>query len=179
MKKVITLILLTFLTACGHTSALRNAKQPEKQVSLHKYDHVVVKDFRDGVSKTGKDPHVIKTGKEFANSISEKLKEKKIFKTVERNKVNTKEKCFIIDGKITETDEGNAAARLLVGAGRSKFKADVDVKGSDCKDKIASIDVDKKSWALGGAIAASQDVNSHMDSASNTIADEIEQAKKQ
>lgn len=179
MKKITSLILLLVLAACGHTSALRDSKHPEKKVSLQKYEHAVVKDFNDGVSKDGKDQSIIKTGKKFADKISNKLKEKNIFKTVERNKVNTKEKCLIIDGKITGSDEGNSTARLLIGAGRSKFKADVDVKGTDCKAKIASIDVDKKSWALGGTIAASQDVNSHMDSASSTIADEIEQAKKQ
>ena len=180
MKKFICFALITLLSACGTTSSLRNAKSPATRTDLSSYNYVIVNDFKDGVSKSQDDPAIISEGKKFADIIAKDIKAKNEFAKVERN-INSTDNAILIDGKITQHSEGNTAARMLLGfgAGSSHFDAAVYIKDNKTKNTLGNIDVDKTSWALGGAIAASQDVNSHMNDASAKIANELVLAKKE
>ncbi len=167
------------LSACGTTSNLRSA---EKSANLHdfsKYNYVIVNDFKDNVSKNSDDPNIISEGKRFADIIASAIKSKKIFDKVDRN-TESINNALLIDGKITKHSEGNSVARMLVGfgAGSAKFDAEVYIRDNETKQLLATIDVNKMSWLLGGTIAGSQDVKSHMHSAASKIADECAAAKK-
>ena len=63
-------------------------------------------------------------------------------------------------------------------SGSSHFDAKVCFKDNETKNILGTIDVDKQSWALGGALAGTQDVKSHMESAAEKIVSEITKAKQ-
>lgn len=179
VKNFIFLTLAFALSGCGTTSHLRNSQGSHTYPDLSGYNHLIINDFGDGVSKSQDDQKILSEGKRFADIITTEVKAKKIFDKVERNtKYNGK--ALLIDGKITEYQEGSAAARMLIGlgAGSSHFDAKVNIKDNKTKKNLGEIDVNKMSWALGGAIAASQDVKSHMNSAASKIANELASAKK-
>jgi ribosomal silencing factor RsfS len=67
---------------------------------------------------------------------------------------------------------------LGFGAGSSRFDAKINIRDNNTKELLGSIDVNKMSWLLGGAIVGSQDVKSHMNAAASKIADECANAKK-
>jgi len=167
------------LCACGTTSSLRNAANPTKPLSLAKYNNVIVNDFKDGTTKSHNDPVVIKSGKKFSDLIASKIIKKKIFNKVERKPISTPH-TIIIEGTITQCEEGNKALRTAIGLGTgiSHFDATVILKDNRTKKTLGNIDVNKMSWALGGITAGMQDVDSHMESAASSIADALEEAKK-
>ncbi|XVN40967.1 MAG: DUF4410 domain-containing protein [Rickettsia endosymbiont of Argas persicus] len=179
MNKLILFIIALILTSCGSTSHIKNSKN-NSLANFSNYDTVIVNDFVDGVSKTGNDPNVIAEGKKFADMIASSIKSKNSFKSVERNIVDPEQKAILIDGKITKYDEGNGVMRVLIGfgAGRSHFDAKVNIRDNQTKENLGFVDVNKCSWLLGGAIAGSQDIKSHMNSAGSSIAKECNMAKK-
>lgn len=165
------------LSACGTTSGLKSADAGSgtaaKPVALQAYDKVVVLNFADNAESA---PH--KGGEAFAAAIAKKVADSKAFSSVVRGKQAGK--AIVVSGKVREYKEGNAALRGLVGfgAGSSYFDADVTFADNQTGKPLGSIAVDKNSWALGGVIAATQDVKSHMDSAADTIAEELKKAKQ-
>ena len=173
-------VLALMLSACGSTSKLHKTQNPSINYDLSSYNCVVVNDFADGVSKSNSDEKIINAGKKFADTIASEIESKKVFNNVERN-ANSTNSCLLIDGKVTKCDEGNAAARMLFGfgAGSSHFDADVYIRDNKTNQILGEIKVGQMSWALGGAIAASQDVFSHIKTASSKIARELVLAKKQ
>jgi hypothetical protein len=180
MKTITILILPLVLSACGSTSKLRSAHESNNHLpDFSQYHRVIVNDFTDGSSKSCDDPNVISEGKRFADIIASSIKAKNLFNQVERN-VESKDNALLIDGKITKYHEGNPVMRTLVGfgVGSSKFEAKVNIRDNETKQHLGSIDVNKMSWALGGVIAGTQDVKSHMNSAASKIADECAVAKK-
>ncbi|MCC8368778.1 MAG: DUF4410 domain-containing protein [Rickettsia endosymbiont of Oxypoda opaca] len=179
MKNFIFLILMLLLSACGSTSGIRNTQKSTDLPNFSKYDCVIVNDFIDSTSKSSNNPHVISEGKKFADIIANLIKSKKLFNIVERN-VDSTTTAILIDGKITKYNEGNAVMRTLIGfgAGSSQFDAKINIRDNETKQLLGTIDVNKMSWALGGAIAGTQDVKSHMNSAASKIADECAIAKK-
>ncbi len=179
MKNIIFLILTIILSSCGSTSSIRNAQPSESRISFSNYDYIVVNDFGDGTSKSSDDPHIISEGKRFADLIASAIKSKKSFDKVQRN-VNSTDRAILIDGDITRYDEGNAVMRILIGlgAGSSHFNAKINIKDNETKELLGSMDANKMSWALGGTIAGSQDVKSHMNSVADSIACECVSAKK-
>jgi len=179
MKKLLFVSLALMLTGCGTTSNLKNAKEPSAQISLIHYNSVVVNDFKDGVTKEKSNTDILAEGVRFADMIADGLRAKKVFSSVERNKEYC-DNAVLVDGEITEYKEGNAAARLLIGlgAGSSHFDATVNIKDCTTKEILGVVKVDKMSWALGGGIAASHDVNYHMKSSSKAIGDQLAKAKK-
>ncbi|WP_020396657.1 DUF4410 domain-containing protein [Thiolinea disciformis] len=116
-------------------------------------------------------------GEAFAKRIASKVAQTKAFESVSREQASGK--ALVISGKIREYKEGNVALRALIGfgAGSSYFDADVAFSDNETGKKIGDIKVDKNSWALGGVIAATQDVASHMDSAASSIANQLKKAK--
>jgi len=117
-------------------------------------------------------------GKSFSDKIALSIANTGAFQNVERSM--TEGKSILIDGDITRYEEGNPTMRLLIGfgAGSSYFDAIVNLKDAQTGEKIGDIVVDKNSWALGGGIAAAQDVNAHMQSAAETIAENLANAKQ-
>ncbi|WP_341747440.1 MULTISPECIES: DUF4410 domain-containing protein [unclassified Candidatus Tisiphia] len=179
MKNIIFLILTIILSSCGSTSSIRNAQPSESRVDISNYDYIIINDFKDGTSKSSNNPHVISEGKRFADMIASSIKSKKLFDKVQRN-VDSTDRAILIDGKITKYSEGNAVMRTLIGfgVGSSHFNAKINIKDNETKKLLGSIDANKMSWALGGVIAGSQDVKSHMNSVASNIACECEIAKK-
>ena len=191
MKKIALLTLILILSGCGSTSQMRNAQKSDNnqgsnnsknivnRPDLSKYTYVIVNDFGDGVSKSHDDSNIISEGKRFADIISSSIKSKNLFDKIERN-TNSPESALLIDGNITQYEEGNVALRTLIGlgAGSSHFDAKVNIKDNITKELLAEIDVDQMSWALGGIMAGSQDVKSHMNLSAKKIADEVAIAKK-
>jgi hypothetical protein len=179
MKKLSLIILLLILTSCGSTSQMRNAqKMDAPRPDLSSYHTIIINDFSDGVSKDQKDAKIIEGGKRFADMIATEIKSKNAFNKVERN-IESTDDALLIDGKITQYEEGNPAMRAMIGlgAGSSHFDAEVFFKDNKTKKILSDIKVDQMSWALGGIMAATQDVKSHMMAASTKIASELVAAK--
>jgi hypothetical protein len=166
------------LSACGTTSGLKNASDSKVKLDLSRYDTVIINNFEDGITESKSDPKIIEYGVKFSDIIATKLESKKIFSNIQRN-VQSTENALLIDGDVTQLDEGNAIARTMLGfgAGSSHFDAKVYFRDNATKEIVGDIIVDKTSWALGGVIAGSQDVKSHMESAASTIAEELKASK--
>lgn len=179
MKTLASLVLTLILSACGSTSSIRSAQKSSDLPNFRDYHYIIVNDFKDGVSKSSDDPHILAEGKRFADIIASLIKSKNLFAKVARN-VESTDTALLIDGKITKYSEGNAVMRTMIGfgAGSSYFDAIVNISDNTTKQHLGSIDVNKMSWALGGVIAGSQDTKSHMNSAAAKIADECATAKK-
>lgn len=88
--------------------------------------------------------------------------------------------AVLIDGTIMHFDEGNVALRGFIGlgAGQSAFDAKIYIKDPATGQVLGIITARKKSWALGGLIAASQDVKSHIKVVARKVAAELEKAKQ-
>ncbi|MFY9589963.1 DUF4410 domain-containing protein [Rickettsia endosymbiont of Halotydeus destructor] len=179
MNKFIFLIMAVILSACGSTSSIKNSQKLDGLPNFNNYNVVIVNDFTDGVSKQGNDPNILAEGKRFADMIVSSIKSKNIFNAVERNVVDSSQHAILIDGRVIKYDEGNGVMRMLVGfgAGRSHFDAKVNIRDNQTNKSLGLIDVNKCSWLLGGAIAGSQDIKSHMNSAASKIATECAIAK--
>jgi hypothetical protein len=179
MRIYIFLAVMMLLSACGTTSNLRNTDNSAHLPDFTSYNTVVINDFTNGVTKKKDDAQIISEGKKFADIIATSIKKEKVFNNVERNSTSASH-ALLIDGEITEYEQGNSALRFMVGfgAGSSHFDAKVYFKDNVTKNILGNIDVDKQSWALGGALAATQDVKSHMESSASKIANEIAKAKQ-
>lgn len=191
MKKTVLVasafLVASVLTGCGTTSDIRKqgsagataavtgeaVAAKSAAVDFAKYDTVVVLDFDNKVMPANET-----MGKSFSDKIALSIANTGAFQNVERSM--TEGKAILIDGDITRYEEGNPTMRLLIGfgAGSSYFDALVNLKDAETGEKIGDIMVDKNSWALGGGIAASQDVNAHMQSAAETIAENLANAKQ-
>jgi len=118
-------------------------------------------------------------GAEFAQILATEIRSRGVFEEVIVSDDATDEKALLVEGVVKRFKQGNAAARLLIGfgAGSSNFDADVYIKDLSTGDTIGTVIVDKNSWALGGAVAMTQDMRSHMVSAAKKIAADLEKAK--
>jgi hypothetical protein len=174
---VVVVCTALLLSACGTTSGLKSAdagsSAAAKPVALQGYDKVVVLNFTDNAESA---PH--KGGETFAATIAKKVADSKAFSSVARSK--SAGKAIVVSGKVREYKEGDAVLRGLIGfgAGSSYFDADVNFTDNQTGKPMGEITVDKNSWVLGGLAAATQDVKSHMDSAAETIAEELKKAKQ-
>jgi hypothetical protein len=177
------------LAACGTTSGVRSNASPESKAVLPDvsgYDKVVVLNFTDATDKSSikeKDLRaysdtVSTATRTFADLIANKLRSTGAFPEVVRSPAEGK--TLQITGRITRLAEGNTAARLLVGfgAGSAYFDATTELVDAESGKKLGEIVTDKNSWALGGAIAAAQNVQSFMDGAAKKIATELSTLKQ-
>lgn len=174
MRQFLLLCMLLTLAACGSTSGIKSTEGEAIDLNLSSYENVVVLDFGDATKKTNVPDFA---GKEFADRIAAKIREKQVFKKVSRAPLE--EKSVVVSGNITKYTEGSSALRLLVGfgAGSSHFDANVNLMDSQSKQKLGEIIVDKKSWVLGGIMASTQTVDGFMNGAAKKIASEIADAK--
>jgi hypothetical protein len=78
-------------------------------------------------------------------------------------------------------EEGSTALRLWVGmgAGSSYFDARIELRGGPEENTLGNWQVDRNSWGLGGAFAATQTVEEFMKSAAEKVGKELAAAKKQ
>ena len=169
--------LFFVLTGCGTTSNLKpadNTAGAKKAISLAGYNKVIVLNLKE--NKASK---AFKGGETFSNYVAAELENKKIFSVVSRKK--DKSRAIVIDGKVTNYDKGNVVAKMLIGftAGNSNFDATVNISDNQTGKKLGTILVDKNSWALGGALAVAQTVETLMQSAASSIAEELGKAKKE
>jgi len=170
MKKIqiglLTLVSI-FLASCGTTSSLpKTANKSGKSFSK-----VIVKDFSSQVADTAVQSKVAIAQKSFADLIASEVEKTGRFTKVSRSG-NLDSDTLLIDGAITEYDDGNAVLRTLIGfaAGNSNFNS--NVRFSDKSGSLGTVQVDKNSWALGGIAAATQTAESFIPGAAKKVAKE-------
>ncbi|MDA0781179.1 MAG: DUF4410 domain-containing protein [Rickettsiales bacterium] len=148
-----------------------------KKIDLSDYEVVFVQDFENKIPGSSSSALVDLAGKNYADKIAHKLDLAGVFEKVSREPVDGK--ALVVAGDITEYDDGNAALRMMIGftAGNANFNADVYVIDNETKERLGHIAVDKNSWALGGAIAMSQNANVLMEDSVSKVVSQITGAK--
>ena len=106
-----------FLVGCGTTSSIYSPSKPEKAVNLQNYDHVIVNNFYDRVPNTREYKKIRNAGRDFAYLIATKLRSYNVFKSVKMNKHNVQKNTLLVEGKITQYEQGDANLRNLIGFG--------------------------------------------------------------
>ena len=171
--------LAIVLTACGSTSKMQRASDAA-EIDLSAYSTIVVADFANRPAKPPKgdkrvayDAEVAAASQRFGQMVLNELRAIGVRGEIVRG--DAAPGALVIGGEITRYKEGNAALRLIVGfgAGSSYFDATVRFVDADSGRELATIAVDKNSWPLGGALAALQDSDSHMQGAAARIAEEV------
>lgn len=175
--KTLACISVFIIYSCGSTSSL-SSKKGINNPDLTIYENVVVELFSDRTKKNNVPDYFLKN---FQDKITSSIKEKNIFESVEDKIIDSTniKNTLLIKGFVTRYSEGNPTLKLMVGfgAGSSYLDAKVYLVNGPDNIPIGTIDVDKNSWALGGAIAASQTVETFMEGASKKIAKELEKLK--
>lgn len=197
MKIFVRVILLGsffLLSACGTTSGFqkptteKNASQNfEKRLSIANYDRLVIGNFiaADGVEdasqKTNSSKHVTaeQVNQMFRKALEKEIAEANLFSEIIMQSENEVTDALLLNGQLLRFQEGDAAARMLLGlgAGMSHFDAKVVLSDAASGEVIGEFIIDKNSWALGGFIAWKQDLNAHMRSAATKITKELKMNK--
>jgi len=182
------MISAVLLAGCGTTSSLKSsgpgglAKVPE----LSSYTRLLVSDFQDEASAKVKPkvkplvtPKILAAQKLFADQIAAVTTAAGGFSEVLRTG-GADASTLVIRGAITQYDEGDATMRLLIGfgAGNVNFDARVELYDGGTGNLLGSWAVDKNSWALGGAVAASQRPEDFMQQAATKIGTELSAARR-
>lgn len=191
------LALTAMLVACGTTSNIKPSAKPESAVvspaqkgkavlDLSGYDKVIVLDFVDATDKGKLKPDEARSYSDtmasavrsFPDLIAQKVRETGAFQEVVRGP--SPGKALSISGRITRLTEGSSSLRLWIGmgAGSSYFEATTELSDAESGESLGLVATDKNSWALGGAIAATQTVQSFMQGAAEKIAVQIRESKK-
>lgn len=191
-------IVLFVLSGCGTTSDIRPAAKSAAATSATtdaapatttygRYQKVVVLDFEDRTDKAripDKDraayEETMKIAvRDFADRIAGEIRKTGVFAEVLREP--SEGEALLISGGITRYAVGNAMLRLFIGfgAGSSYFDATVDLSDNATGENLGQVVVDKNSWGLGGAIAASQNVEGFMQGAAERIAKELATSKQE
>lgn len=191
-KLISVFMLMTFgvmLGGCGTTSTLQPADAASgDRIDLSSYQHAVISDFSDAATaakkfkkdekgeaqKAAYQADVQAAGVTFSEYLQAELIKLKVFESVQRGD-EAGEGSLLIGGDITRFERGNAAAKFLIGlgAGSTYFDATVNVSDGLSGEKLGEIIVDKNSWVLGGAISASQNVESFMRGGAEKAAKEL------
>jgi predicted small lipoprotein YifL len=194
-RQCFVVALLVTLTACGSTSGMKRsdagkaepveAQKAAINADFAAFTRVNVMDFtvelasppRDEAKRAVAVSQASAAGKRFADKIADGLSATGKFTEVVRN--DSRPGDLIIKGEVTRYEEGNRAARLLVGfgAGSANFDATVRFVNSTTAEEISQITVDQNSWFLGGLVAATQDVDDFIDGAASKVAEETVRAK--
>jgi len=175
--KLLALATILIIYSCGTTSSI-SSKQGVESPDLSVYKNVVVEIFSDRTKKNNVPDDFLKN---LQNKITSEIKAKNVFESVENKIIDSTniEKTLLIKGFVTRYSEGNPTLRLMVGfgAGSSYLDAKVYLINAPTNTSVGIIDIDKNSWALGGAIASSQTVETFMNVAAKKIAKELEKSK--
>ena len=140
------------------------------------YNSVVVSDFGDATKNQNMPEYA---GANFADRIISAIREKGTFEKVTDNPQEISGNTLVVSGDVTRYQEGNSTLKFLIGfgAGGTYFDANVSISDMNTQSQLGVINVDKNSWALGGAIAAGQSVDHFMNQAAKKIADELSERK--
>ena len=183
--------IILIISACGTTSGMKAPVETtgkEVSTSLARFDNVVVLDFRDQASANMKKLTADELAEykrqlmiactRFSDLIATEIRETDQFATVSRSEQELPD-AILISGDITRFKEGSGGLRLWIGfgAGGSYFDATVTFTDLATGEVLGTMSIDKNSWALGGAIASAQTVETFMQSAAKKIAMELESAK--
>ena len=180
----LALAMVSLSLGCGSVSGVKAADR-KSPLSLATYQRAVVHDFTDEVSagakasrRSAKQDEMTRVGRDFAQVITEELRRRNTFTDVSYNgfaSANT----LLINGSITRYEEGDAAARLIIGmgVGSSYFDAVVEFRDASTGRLLGTMNVDKNSWVLGGGLAAGQDPHVFMREAARKIATEVERSR--
>jgi Domain of unknown function (DUF4410) len=190
-------VLAAALAACGTTGDIQPehrtataltapAEKGKPAVDLSGYDRVVVLDFVDATDKGKLKPDEVRAYTDqmatavhtFPDIIAAKIRDTGAFQEVIRGQ--SQGKALVISGRITRLEEGSGALRFWVGmgAGSSYFDATTDLSDAASGETLGHVVTDKNSWALGGAIAATQTVQSFMQGAAQKIAAQLRDGKR-
>jgi hypothetical protein len=176
MKKILhtsCLLLVSFLlSSCGSVTSIEPTKSSltTGAAGSKTFSKVLIQDFTASPN-SGADAAV---GTKFAGVIaSEILKTNPGSQIVRQGKADAS--TLVIGGEITRFVEGNAALRLLIGmgAGSSYFDATIRISDGGTDAVLNTLKADKNSWGLGGAMAASQTVDTFMEEAAKKTASTI------
>lgn len=167
-------------TGCGSVSGLKH--DPDATLRIADYRRIEVLDFSasggqkfaDPAKQADYDASLAEAQRKFADKIADALTATGAFAEVSRQSLSGQ--ALRVSGDITRYDEGNIVARGLTGfAGQTHFEATVTIVDATTGQAIARIDVDRNSWPLPIATAAStlQTTNYFMDNAAKKVADEL------
>jgi hypothetical protein len=180
LPRLATAVLLgLLLAACGSTSKMQRA-DATADIDVSSYTTIVVTGFANQPKKPPKessraayDAEVTAASQRFAQMVVQQLQAYGVRGEIVSGEARPG--ALLVGGDITRYKEGNAALRLLIGfgAGSSYFDATVRFTDADTGRVLGTISVDKNSWPLGGAFAALQDSDSHMQGAAARIAEEL------
>jgi Domain of unknown function (DUF4410) len=170
--RVIALIAIAgplLLSACGTTSNLQSSGGGAL-TSTRKFSKVTVQDFKVSVSEHA--DQAASTRVSFPDLIASEIKKTGRFSSVARN-AKPDANTLVIDGVVTNYDEGSAWKRfgLGMGFGMAFLEASVNFRDSQ-GGSVGVVKVDKHSYPMGGWLAAGQDTHSFMDGAADKIAEE-------
>ena len=143
--------------------------------ALGRLDRVIVEDFGMDIDAGIDDSEV---GKDFADMVATELLIAGDFVRV-RRRGEPAAGALVVGGVIHRYQEGSPTARMLIGfgAGSSSFVATIRMREGGTDTLIGTLVVDSSSWALGGAIAASQDAGHFMNEAAKRVAIELHAAR--
>lgn len=188
MHIAVTMLAL-LLTACGTTSNIQAISKQEASAAPAKefssYSKVTVLDFVDATDSSKIKAEQLQTytdtmkraSQNFADLLAQEIRATGAFAEVVRG--SSTGKALMVSGRINRLVEGNAALRFLVGfgAGSSYFDAAVELTDAESGASLGQITSDKKSWVLGGGIAATQTVDSFMKGVAENVATQLRDAK--
>ncbi len=179
-------LALCLTIGCGTTSSLKGVQGTSK-VDLSGDTKVVVQNLADEASRKEKpekreqqEKQMTAACREFADRLARGIEQQQVFEAVTRSGADAAdESTLVVGGHISRFDEGSPAARFWVGmgAGSSYFDALLEFRQGKTGLLLATVEVDKNSWVLGGAIASSQTPEGFMAEAAKKIADEMVKAK--
>ena len=189
MRRLIAVLLVLAVSACGTTSAIQpvgiqaatpvaggaTAAATVAHNPYRDYNRVAVLDFNNATgSSEASDSFATRM---FADMIAAEIKKRGSFAEITREKPEGE--SLVISGDITRYDEGSAALRLLIGlgAGSSYFDAMVRLTDNVSGAELGVVTVDKNSWGLGGALASAQTTQSFMEGAAESIAEDLQKLK--
>lgn len=182
MRIFLALFVASTLAACGTMSTIESptAEGTEIPIDLSNYDRVTVLDFSDATEDSNLPEFA---GRNFADRIAAEVRGTAVFSEVSRDTLersNLEGTTLVVSGDVTRYEEGNSTTRLLVGfgAGSSYFDAVVRFADSESGEVHGVLIVDRNSWALGGALAADQTVESFMIAAAERVAEELVKSKQ-
>jgi hypothetical protein len=176
------------LSACGTTSSLQPATADAKEpvANLSRYSRLLIQDFADEASAKAKPkvkalitPKIQAAQKTFPDQLAAIVTANGGFGEVLRSGT-ADASTLVMRGSITQYDEGDAALRLLIGfgAGNVNFNAHVEIIDGESDQPVGNWKVDKNSWALGGAVAASQRPEDFMQQAAERIGKELSEKRR-
>ncbi len=178
LKKIAQLTLLlgllgTSLTSCG-TVAPAKAPDGGSLLSTAKgrtYGRVIVQNFRN--TSGNSEPAAEAAPRMLANKLqNELLRLKPSAAILSEGKPDAD--TLVVSGNITRFVEGSAALRFWVGMGAGSSYFDATLRVTDGSGKhLGTINADKNSWGLGGAIAAGQTVETFMDETARKSAQQL------